>query len=87
MPEIAEGRPNLPCNYFATTSLKLPSVARLVHFLRLHLVGKKIAKVQALDDDKIFGKVGCCGPAFENALKGRTVSGQLETRSSRRCRV
>lgn len=49
------------------------SVARVVHFLRKHLVGKKIAKVQAPDDASIFGKVGTSGPAFEAALKGKKV--------------
>jgi formamidopyrimidine-DNA glycosylase len=44
-----------------------------VHFLRLHLKGKKIAKVIAPDDAKLFGAVGCSGPAFEKAVKGRTV--------------
>ncbi|KUI53003.1 Formamidopyrimidine-DNA glycosylase [Cytospora mali] len=53
----------------------MPEIAegKLVHFLRQHLVGKTIAKVQALDDNNVFGKVGCSGPAFEKALKGRTV--------------
>lgn len=49
-------------------------VARCVHFLRQHLVGKKIAKIQAVDDNNVFGKVGTSGSAFEKALKGRTVS-------------
>lgn len=57
-------------------------VARLVHFLRHHLVGKKIAKVVAPDDANIFGKVGCSGPAFEKALKGRKVC-MLQTVGSR----
>lgn len=49
-------------------------VARCVHFLRQHLVGKRIAKIQAVDDNNVFGKVGTSGSAFEKALKGRTVS-------------
>ncbi len=48
-------------------------VSRIVHFLRLHLVGKKISKVRAPDDAVIFGKAGTTGPAFEAALKGNTV--------------
>ncbi|KAJ4419763.1 hypothetical protein N0V82_004806 [Gnomoniopsis sp. IMI 355080] len=52
---------------------EIAEVARLVHFLRQHLVGKKIGKVQAPDDANIFGKVGCSGPAFEKALTGRKV--------------
>ncbi|PSS03436.1 Formamidopyrimidine-DNA glycosylase N-terminal domain-domain-containing protein [Coniella lustricola] len=54
---------------------EIAEVSRLVHFLRQHLVGKKIAKVQAPDDANIFGKVGCSGPAFEKALQGRKVVG------------
>lgn len=45
-----------------------------MHFLRQHLVGKKISKIQAVDDNNVFGKVGTTGSAFEKALKGRTVS-------------
>lgn len=52
---------------------EIAEVARLVHFLRQHLVGKKIFKVEAPDDANIFGKVGCSGPAFEKALTGRKV--------------
>ncbi|KAH7367583.1 formamidopyrimidine-DNA glycosylase domain-containing protein [Plectosphaerella cucumerina] len=52
---------------------EIAEVARCVHFLRLHLKGKKIAKVIAPDDAKLFGAVGCSGPAFEKAVKGRTV--------------
>ncbi|KAL2875007.1 hypothetical protein SGCOL_009851 [Colletotrichum sp. CLE4] len=52
---------------------EIAEVARCVHFLRLHLVGKKIAKVSAPDDANVFGKVGTSGPAFEKAVKGRKV--------------
>lgn len=77
MPEIAEGKPLLVI-LFPTieniANLKL-LVARCVHFLRQHLVGKRISKIQAVDDSNVFGKVGTTGSAFEKALKGRTVSG------------
>ena len=53
--------------------LTLSSVARIVHFLRLHLVGKKIANASAIDDANVFGKVGTSGAAVEAALKGRKV--------------
>ncbi|KAL0941880.1 Formamidopyrimidine-DNA glycosylase [Colletotrichum truncatum] len=52
---------------------EIAEVARCVHFLRLHLVGKKIAKVSAPDDANVFGKVGTSGPAFEKAVKGKKV--------------
>lgn len=48
-------------------------VARIVHFLRLHLVGKKIATASAIDDSNVFGKVGTTGEAVETALKGKKV--------------
>lgn len=50
-------------------------VARVAHYLRLHLVGKTIKKVTAPDDANIFGKVGTSGPAFEKALTGKKVLG------------
>ncbi|TEA18921.1 Formamidopyrimidine-DNA glycosylase [Colletotrichum sidae] len=53
---------------------EIAEVARCVHFLRLHLLGKKIVKVSAPDDANVFGKVGTSGPAFEKAVKGRKVT-------------
>lgn len=47
----------------------------MTHFLRQHLVGKKVSKVVAPDDTNIFGKVGTSGPAFEAALTGKRVVG------------
>ncbi|KAJ2901642.1 uncharacterized protein MKZ38_001601 [Zalerion maritima] len=52
---------------------EIAEVARITHFLRLHLVGKKIAKATAVDDQIVYGKVGTTGAAFEAALKGKTV--------------
>ncbi|OLN85279.1 Formamidopyrimidine-DNA glycosylase [Colletotrichum chlorophyti] len=52
---------------------EIAEVARCVHFLRLHLLNKKIAKVSAPDDANVFGKVGTSGPAFEKAVKGKKV--------------
>ncbi|KAI1504674.1 putative formamidopyrimidine-DNA glycosylase [Biscogniauxia marginata] len=54
---------------------EIAEVARVVHFLRLHLVGKKINKVLAPDDANVFGKVGTSGSAFERALAGKRVVG------------
>lgn len=49
------------------------TVARCVHFLQLHLVGKKIAKVTAIDDSNVFGKAGTSASEFEEAIKGKRV--------------
>ncbi|ETS78268.1 hypothetical protein PFICI_10330 [Pestalotiopsis fici W106-1] len=54
---------------------EIAEVARVTHYLRQHLVGKKIKKVTAPDDTNVFGKVGTSGPAFEKALAGRKVVG------------
>jgi formamidopyrimidine-DNA glycosylase len=50
-------------------------VARVVHFLRLKLVGKRIASATAVDDNNVFGKVGTTGADVEKALKGKKVGG------------
>ncbi|ODA75867.1 hypothetical protein RJ55_08508 [Drechmeria coniospora] len=52
---------------------EIAEVARIVHFLRLHLVGKKIASVSAVDDANVFGKVGTSGAAVEEALRNKKV--------------
>ena len=49
------------------------SVARIVHFLKLKLVGKRISTATALDDANVFGKVGTTGAEVQKALAGRTV--------------
>lgn len=48
-------------------------VARVVHFLRLHLVGKTIKFAKAIEDTSVFGKVGTSGSEVEKALTGRKV--------------
>ncbi|KAG6255427.1 hypothetical protein E4U23_004199 [Claviceps purpurea] len=52
---------------------EIAEVARIVHFLRLHLVGKKIQTASAIDDTNVFGKVGTSGAAVEAALKEKRV--------------
>ena len=52
-----------------------PKVARITHFLRRHLVGKKISQAAAIDDNNVFGKVGTTGALVQKALKGKTVVG------------
>ncbi|ORY61281.1 Formamidopyrimidine-DNA glycosylase N-terminal domain-containing protein [Pseudomassariella vexata] len=54
---------------------EIAEVARVTHFLRLHLVGKKIVKALAPDDINVFGKVGTSGHAFQKAVTGKKVVG------------
>ncbi|KAI1132902.1 formamidopyrimidine-DNA glycosylase [Nemania abortiva] len=54
---------------------EIAEVARVTHFLRQHLVGKKIGKIVAQDDSSVFGKVGTSGAAFQAALAGKRVVG------------
>ncbi|KHO01718.1 formamidopyrimidine-DNA glycosylase [Metarhizium album ARSEF 1941] len=52
---------------------EIAEVARIVHFLRLHLVGRKIASASAIDDSNVFGKAGTTGEAVKAALEGKQV--------------
>ncbi|KAK3381391.1 hypothetical protein B0H63DRAFT_202721 [Podospora didyma] len=52
---------------------EIAEIARVVHFLRLHVVGKTIAAAQAVEDANVFGKVGTSGPEFVKAVTGRKV--------------
>ncbi|KAI0129461.1 Formamidopyrimidine-DNA glycosylase N-terminal domain-containing protein [Xylariales sp. AK1849] len=54
---------------------EIAEVARITHFLRLHLVGKTIKKATAPDDTNVFGKVGTSGPEFQKAVTGKKVIG------------
>ncbi|KAJ5983439.1 Ribosomal protein S13-like H2TH [Penicillium waksmanii] len=54
---------------------ELAEVARIVHFIRQHLVGKTLSKVQAQHDDIVYGKVGTTAAEFQKALQGKQVIG------------
>ena len=48
-------------------------VARIVHYIHKHLVGKTLAVVKAQHDENVFGKVGTSAAEFEKALTGKKV--------------
>lgn len=52
---------------------EIGEVARVVHYIRKHLVGKTLTKVVAPAEDIVFGKVGTSGPEIEKALTGKKV--------------
>jgi formamidopyrimidine-DNA glycosylase len=52
---------------------EIAEVARIVHYIRKHLVGKTLAKVVAVDDSSVYGKVGTSGAEFQKALTGKKV--------------
>ncbi|KAA8625570.1 Nei Formamidopyrimidine-DNA glycosylase [Pyrenophora tritici-repentis] len=52
---------------------EIAEVARVVHFLKKHIVGKTIKGVNALDDDIVYGKVGTSASAFKKAITGKKV--------------
>ncbi len=49
------------------------SVARIVHYIHEHLVGKTLAVVKAQHDENVYGKVGTSAAEFEKALTGKKV--------------
>ncbi|KAL8691580.1 MAG: hypothetical protein Q9218_003224 [Villophora microphyllina] len=52
---------------------EIGEVARIVHYLHKHLVGKTLAVVKAQHDENVFGKVGTSAAEFEKALTGKEV--------------
>ncbi|KAK4984305.1 hypothetical protein LTR50_006696 [Elasticomyces elasticus] len=52
---------------------EIGEVARIVHYLRKHLVNKTIANVRVQEDDIVYGKVGTTAAAFQKAVKGKKV--------------
>lgn len=48
-------------------------VARVVNYIKKHLVGKTLAVVKAEHDENVFGKVGTSAAAVEKALTGKKV--------------
>jgi formamidopyrimidine-DNA glycosylase len=54
---------------------ELAEVARIVHFIRKHLVGKTLANVQTQDDTIVYGKVGTSATEFQKAMQGKSIIG------------
>ncbi|KAG9788825.1 hypothetical protein KCU88_g1742, partial [Aureobasidium melanogenum] len=52
---------------------EIAEVARTVHYIRKHLVGKTLAKVVATDDNNVYGKAGTSATEFEKAMTGKKV--------------
>ncbi|KAL2354120.1 Formamidopyrimidine-DNA glycosylase N-terminal domain-containing protein [Cryomyces antarcticus] len=54
---------------------EIGEVARIVHYLRKHLVNRTIAAVQVQENDIVYGKVGTSAGAFKAAITGKKVLG------------
>ncbi|KAI7974478.1 hypothetical protein EIK77_008658 [Talaromyces pinophilus] len=54
---------------------ELAEVARIVHFIRKHLVGKTLANVQAQNDDIVYGKAGTSAAEFQKTMQGNKIVG------------
>lgn len=54
---------------------ELSEIARIVHFIRNHLVGKTVSKVQAQHDESVFGKAGTSAAEFQKAMTGKKIVG------------
>ena len=77
MPEIGEGSitscTQSPSHRHAYTWYHI--VARIVNYIRQHLVGKTLAVVKAQHDENVYGKVGTSAAEFEKALTGKKIMG------------
>ncbi|EED24250.1 formamidopyrimidine-DNA glycosylase, putative [Talaromyces stipitatus ATCC 10500] len=54
---------------------ELAEVARIVHFIRKHLVGRTLANVQVQNDDIVYGKAGTTAAEFQKAMQGNKITG------------
>ncbi|KAK4507719.1 hypothetical protein PRZ48_001454 [Zasmidium cellare] len=54
---------------------EIGEVARIVHYLRKHLVNRTIKSCQGFEDNIVYGKVGCSADEFSKAVEGRKVTG------------
>ncbi|OJD37675.1 formamidopyrimidine-dna glycosylase [Diplodia corticola] len=52
---------------------EIGEVARIVHYLRKHVVNKTIRAVRTQEDDIIYGKVGTSASAFQKAMTGKKI--------------
>lgn len=75
MPEIGEGKQIISSNLISLTLQLTKLVARIVHFIQKHLVGRTLAVVKAQHDEKVFGAVGTSATEIEKKLIGKNVNG------------
>lgn len=52
---------------------EIAEVARIVHFLKKHAVGKVVANVKVQDDNIVYGKVGTSASEFQKAISGKKI--------------
>ncbi|KAF4549555.1 Hypothetical protein D9617_21g097760 [Elsinoe fawcettii] len=52
---------------------EIGEVARVVHYLQKHLVGRRIVNTLVQEDDIIYGKVGTSASAFKAAMDGKKI--------------
>lgn len=52
---------------------EIGEIARLVHYLRKHLIGRTIASVKVQEDDIVYGKAGTTAAQFQKAMTGKKV--------------
>ncbi|KAF2745436.1 putative Formamidopyrimidine-DNA glycosylase [Sporormia fimetaria CBS 119925] len=52
---------------------EIAEVARIVHYLKKHAVGRVVSAVKTQEDDIIYGKVGTSASAFQSAITGKTI--------------
>ncbi|KAI7347116.1 hypothetical protein KC354_g14045 [Hortaea werneckii] len=57
---------------------EIGEVARVVHYIRKHLVGRTIKDCEALHDDIVYGKVGTSADDFKKTVIGRKVTGSAQ---------
>ncbi|KAF2279640.1 uncharacterized protein EI97DRAFT_412856 [Westerdykella ornata] len=52
---------------------EIAEVARIVHYLKKHAVGKVVKAVKTQEDEIIYGKVGTSASAFQKAMTGKKI--------------
>ncbi|QDS74187.1 hypothetical protein FKW77_002042 [Venturia effusa] len=52
---------------------EIGEIARIVHYLKKHVVNRTIASILTTQDDIVYGKVGCSHTQFEKSLAGKRV--------------
>lgn len=78
MPEVSSSQFLSPAPIQANLHPQIGEVARIVHYIRKHLVNRIITTCEAFTDDIVYGKVGTSANVFQQALQGRKVTGAAQ---------
>ena len=65
--------PTIPADTDRYHTAQIGEVARVVHYLKKHAVGRTIGAVKTQEDEIVYGKVKCSATKFQSEVQGKKI--------------